>query len=92
MDPQAFEGGLRPLDGKGAFLVGSEEWPENPRRIVAEEFFEVVTLWRLCRSGVGGFAAMPEGGGVTDQAAWLLDAFDLLSAFASELEKARGAQ
>lgn len=80
---------MKPLDGKGAWLVGDdEEWAENPRRVIREDFFEVVTLWRLSRSGLGGIGALPEAGGLLDQPAWLLDAFDVLSSFAAKLDKA----
>jgi len=45
----------------------------------------VVRLWSLCRSPMGGVAHLPDGGGVADQSAWLMDAFAIMSAAESEL-------
>ncbi len=40
----------------------------------------VVRLWHRTRSGMGGFAALPEPGGINQQAAWLMAAFGVLEA------------
>jgi hypothetical protein len=56
----------------------------NPRRLVTPEWLEVLRLWRLCQSGLGGYAHWPDAGGVNDQSAWLLDAFALLASLEAE--------
>jgi hypothetical protein len=51
------------------------------------EFFQ---LWSACRSGMGGVACWPDAGGVSQQAAWIVDAFAILaSADADEMERKR---
>lgn len=36
-------------------------------------------LFNMSQGGMGGFAALPDPGGLNDQAAWLLDAFNILA-------------
>lgn len=81
---------MRSRDG-GDFLVGEEQWPRNPRHVVPKPFLHVVRLWNRCRSGMGGFAALPEPGGINQQPAWLMAAFGVLdSASAAMSEAERG--
>jgi hypothetical protein len=42
-----------------------------------------------CRSGMGGISCWPDAGGVSDQAAWIFDAFAVLGAAAAEEDKRR---
>jgi hypothetical protein len=46
----------------------------------------VVALWRWCQ-GDGGLAQLPDGGGVNDQAAWIMDAFAVLGTAEAELRR-----
>jgi hypothetical protein len=38
-----------------------------------------VRLWAACRGGMGGYTTWPDSGGLTDQAAWIVDAFAVLT-------------
>lgn len=44
-----------------------------------DHFFDVVGLFNMSQGGMGGFAALPDPGGLNDQPAWLLDAFNILA-------------
>ena len=66
----------------------------NPRHVVPRAFVHVARLWHRCRSGMGGFAALPEPGGINQQPAWLLAAFSILDEAdhkMTEAEKGEGA-
>lgn len=78
-NPRAYAGGLRSGDG-GEFLCGKDRWPANPRHLIPTAFFHVVRLWLRCRAESGGLSSLPEPGGVNDQPAWLMAAFDTLAA------------
>ncbi len=56
-------------------------------QVTPPEWLEVVRLWRLCRGSMG-YGLLPDGGGVNDQAAWLLDAFALLSSLDAAADSA----
>lgn len=36
-------------------------------------------LWLRCRDPEGGYRHLPDAGGVNDQAAWLMAAFDIIA-------------
>lgn len=36
-------------------------------------------LFNLSQGGMGGFSCLPDPGGLNDQPAWLLDAFNILA-------------
>ena len=63
-----------------------ETYHRNPRDLVEPWAFEVVQLWAQCR-GEATLAHLPDPGGVNDQAAWLLEAFNACSAAEAELSK-----
>lgn len=67
--------------------MGEEEWPENPRWMVPDAFHALVRLWATCRIGMGGYGSWPDAGGVNEQAAWLLDAFAVLSGAEADLDR-----
>lgn len=69
-------------------MVGTELWTENPALVVPLAFRRVVTVWSMCRAGMGGYACWPDAGGLNDQSAWLMDAFSVLAAAQSEWEEA----
>lgn len=50
---------------------------------------DVVTLWHLCSAGMGA-GHLPDSGGASEQACWLLEAFALMSAMERELKKQTG--
>jgi hypothetical protein len=58
--------------------VGDEEWTANPRHAIAAPWHEFVRLWAACR-GEMGIAHWPDAGGVSRQAAWIVDAFATLA-------------
>ncbi len=78
---------MRSRDG-GDFIVGEEHWPRNPRHTVPRVFLHVARLWSRCRSGMGGFAALPEPGGINQQPAWLMVAFGVLDGADHEMSEA----
>jgi len=39
----------------------------------------MMTLWSLCRGPEGGYARLPDDGGVNDQSAFVMSAFNVLS-------------
>jgi hypothetical protein len=51
----------------------------------------MVRLWRFACPGMGA-GALPDAGGVNDQAVIMLDAFAVMSAAKNELEKAHADQ
>jgi hypothetical protein len=77
--PGAFPPNVRPPEG-GSWLAGGRSWAVNPRYAIPPAYFHVVRLWNRCASGMGGFAQLPEPGGVNAQPAWLMEAFGILSA------------
>lgn len=60
--------------------MGDEEWPDNPALTAPFAARSFVGLWGACRGGMGGYAHWPDAGGVGDQAAQVIDAFNLLAA------------
>lgn len=86
-NPDYYLGGVRARDG-GAFLVGDEKWPRNPRHVVPRAYVHVARLWHRCRSGMGGFAALPEAGGINQQPSWLMAAFSVLETAEHQLDEA----
>lgn len=47
----------------------------------------MVRLWNYWRGGLGLSARMPDPGGLLDQPAAMVEAFDVMSAAAAELDK-----
>jgi hypothetical protein len=92
--PERYRGGVKARDG-GQFIVGEDLWWRNPRHAVPRAYRHVAQLWHQTRSGMGGFAALPEPGGVNQQPAWLVAAFGVLAAaehdFSAEDRRAGGA-
>ncbi len=82
--PGHFAFGRAAPDGSAWELFG-EVYPENPRFALGEGDFEMLRLWRLYQAGT----ALPERGGVMDQAAAMLDAFAIMSAAEAQLPKVR---
>lgn len=87
--PRAFAGGLRPVGG-GEWIAGRDHWRDNPRHVLAPVWFRVVRLWLRCRGEGSGLVALPESGGLNDQPAWLLAAFDALAAADAEARETKG--
>ncbi len=74
------------------WLVLGEECEENPARTLHPDWFEVLSLWRICNAGQG-YTTLPDSGAVNDQSAWLMDAFAKLSSMEArhrEQERAKG--
>lgn len=44
-------------------------------------------LWQYCRDSMGGYARLPDDGGVNDQSAWLMDAFNIIAAAVADLKE-----
>lgn len=79
-DGREFQFGLRSGDG---WVIGGDLWLENPAVAVPRWAFSVVDLWLRCRplaGKLGGPSPLPCSGGVGDQPAALMDAFDMLDA------------
>lgn len=78
LEPAGFQGGARPADGGPGFYVGDELYRTNPRLLLTDGDWSMVRLWRLWRGGGMGVGLLPEPGGVFDQAAVMLDAFEYM--------------
>jgi hypothetical protein len=66
-------------------------WWHNPRLLLPRAWFRVVALWRQSQGGMGR-GWLPQAGGINDQPAWLLEAFNILGAEEARLaERKRGA-
>lgn len=89
-NPRAFGGGVRPLEG-GDWIVGRDRWRQNPRHALAACWFHVVRLWLRCRGEGVGLVSLPEAGGVNDQPAWIMAAFDVLAAAEADARTTQGA-
>ncbi|MDP6622799.1 MAG: hypothetical protein QF754_11095 [Alphaproteobacteria bacterium] len=59
-----------------------EGYRVNPRHLVTDDAFEMVSLWRLFQQG-----HLPDEGGVMDQAAAMIDAFGIMTGAEGELTK-----
>lgn len=78
---------MTPEDG-GEWLVAGEPVSGNPRLTISQPWHDFVRLWAACRGGMGGIAHWPDGGGVGDQAAWVVDAFGMLAGIDARLDEA----
>lgn len=70
-----------PPDAGPGWEIDGHLYPTNPRHLVTRGTWDYVALWQQCRSGMGGYAAWPDGGGVLNQAALTLEAFETLDAW-----------
>lgn len=77
LEPDAFADETAP-DGGAGWVIGEEEFAENPARGLTAEHHHVVALWQAWRGGDLGTGPLPDPGGSNDQAAWLFDAFAIL--------------
>lgn len=71
------------------WTVLGQVYERNPRSMVPAGLWDVIRTWMRCRGGEFGGGLLPDGGGVNDQAAWLMDAFDMLAGAEAELRKER---
>lgn len=79
--PADFEGDAEAPDGSAWELFG-EEYKTNPKYRLGEGDFEMLRFWRLYQGG-----HLPERGGVMNQAAVMLEAFDVMTGAARELRE-----
>lgn len=77
VEPDAFAGDAPPDGGQG-WIIGDEEFADNPAAGVTAEHQHVAALWQAWRGGEFGGGPLPDPGGVNDQAAWLFDAFAVM--------------
>ena len=89
LEPAGFQGGARPPDGGAGWVVGEEEFGTNPRLLLTDGDWAMVRLWRCWRGGGMGGGILPERGGVFDQAAVMLDAFDYMDGVEAEWRRSR---
>lgn len=83
MRPDDFKCGPEPPDGgPGWSLPGIEDecFPRNPRLLLTALDRELVSLWLSCRSGMGGYAQLPDDGGILQQANFVLEVFEACAA------------
>jgi len=93
--PANFAFGLRHPAG-GYIRVGEWRgveilWLRNPRHLLPRAWVLAVAAWRHSQGGMGR-GWLPEGGGINDQPAWLIDAFSILAAEDARIEKRERAQ
>lgn len=67
-------------------MVCGEPAPLNPRHAVPPPWHDFVRLWGACRGGMGG-TSWPDFGGVSDQAAWIVDAFGVLAGLDAKFDR-----
>lgn len=65
--------------------MGEETYHLNPRDLVPDWAWSVLTLWRLFQGGGMGVGPLPEPGGSLDQPCALISAFFLMSGFERDL-------
>jgi hypothetical protein len=63
-------------------------WRVNPSWRLPPAWLHVVRLWDLSRGGMGR-GWLTEAGGVNDQPAWLLGAFNVLGAEQAKIDERR---
>ena len=85
----ACAGGPESPDGS-PWIVGDERFATNPRYEVPDALWAVFPFWRAARGGGFGAGNLPEPGGTFDQAAAMMDAFDVLDAAHEEFRERRG--
>lgn len=68
--------------------MAGQEWRQNPAIVLAREWFDFVALWGAGRGEVG-ITTWPDAGGVAHQAAWIVDAFQILAVAADKLREER---
>lgn len=79
--PAEYEFGAEAPDDSAWELFG-EEYKTNPKFLLGESDFDMVTLWTLYRQG-----HLPDSGGAAEQPAIMLDAFGAMEATATKLSK-----
>lgn len=92
--PRDFAVGARPPGG-GRWVIPAAgedqpemEWRVNPRLACPPGALHAVRLWFQSRGGMGGAGPLPDAGGLNDQAAWLMHAFNLIAAADDEWSEA----
>jgi hypothetical protein len=65
-------------------------WLRNPRHLLPAAWGRVVAAFNLSRGGMGR-GWLPEGGGVNDQPAWMIEAFSILAGEEARIERVREA-
>lgn len=68
--------------------MAGQEWRQNPAIVVPRAWHDFVCLWGACRGDMG-VAHWPDGGGINHQAAWIVDAFQILAVAADKLREER---
>lgn len=71
--------------------MAGQEWRQNPAHTVPRPWHDFIRLWSACR-GEMGIATWPDGGGVAHQAAWVVDAFQILAVAAEKAREAKRGQ
>ncbi len=70
--------------------MAGQEWRQNPALVIPREWFEFVDLWGACRDADGGIATWPDApAAINHQAAWIVEAFQILAAAADKLREER---
>ena len=90
--PANFAFGLRHPAG-GWIRVGEWRgreilWLRNPKHLLPRAWMLAVVAWRQSQGGMGR-GWLPDAGGLNDQSAWLMEAFGVLSAEESRIDKQR---
>ena len=81
LSPASYDFGAESPDGSSWEVLG-EEYKTNPKLLLDEGDFEMVTLWSLYRAG-----HLPAAGGTLDQPSMMLDAFAVMESAERKLRK-----
>ena len=72
--------------------IGIPRLTVHPMHLVDDDVMQLIELWRAWQGGLGGAGLLPDQGGVNDQAAWIMAAFNILSAAERSLSRNKGDQ
>lgn len=94
--PSDFAGGDVALDGGVGWEIGGRLFTKNPRRLLDQHDRALIDVWRraspfLAARRMGGAAPLPDRGGVSDQAAVMVEAIDVMDSEAARLLPPPGA-
>jgi len=74
------------VDGGPGWRIGEDLYPTNPKLILTEADWAMVSIWGMWRAAEG-VAHLPDAGGAGDEATTMIDAMTVMDAAAAEVRK-----